>query len=70
MFSCLEELSEEIKKTSQFAKKLSQDLILPGQEEYIGDHQRTDFDGAPFDFTKVLLEAKQFKLDIWGRIIK
>ena len=62
-------LGEEIKKRSQFAKNLCQDLVLPSQEEYIGNHQRTDFDGLPFDFTKVLLKTKHLKLDTWGRII-
>jgi len=63
-------LGEEIKKRSQFAKNLCQDLVLPGQNEYIGNHKRTDTDGSPFDFTKVLLESKQLNLDSYGRIIK
>ena len=38
-------LGEEIKKRSQFASNLSQDLVLPGQDVYFGDHTRSDFDG-------------------------
>jgi len=62
-------LCENIKKRSQYARNLCQDLVLPGQQKIQGNHQRTDFRGIPFDFTKVLLESKHLNLDIWGKVI-
>jgi len=62
-------LGEEIKKRSQFARNMCQDLVLPGQGQISGNHPRTDSNGVPFDFTKSLFESKHLKLDIKGRVI-
>ena len=62
-------LGEEIKKRSQFARNMSQDLVLLGQGEIIGNHPRTDNNGVPFDFTKSLFESKNLMLDIKGKVI-
>jgi hypothetical protein len=61
-------LGEEIKKRSEFARKLCQDLVLPGQREIIDNHPRTDFDGIPIDFKMKLLESKNLNLDLWGYV--
>jgi len=61
-------LAEEVKKRSQFARNLCQDLVLPGQQEIMGNHPRTDRYGVPIDFKKKLLESKSLNLDAWGRV--
>ena len=61
-------LGEEIKKRSQYARNLCQDLVLPGQGHILGNHPRTDSYGTPFDFTKRLLESNTLNLDIWGNL--
>ena len=59
-------LGEEVKKRSEFARNMCQDLVLPGQQKIIGNHPRTDFHGIPIDFKKKLLESKSLNLDVWG----
>ena len=62
-------LGEEVKKRSEFARNMCQDLVLPGQQKIFGNHPRTDFDGVPIDFKKRLLESKSLNLDLRGRVI-
>jgi hypothetical protein len=62
-------LGEEVKKRSEYARNMCQDLVLPGQQKILGNHPRTDFDGVPIDFKKRLLESKSLNLNVWGCVI-
>jgi len=51
-------LGEALKKRSSFVRNLCQDLVLPAQRPLIGDHERTDRNGVPFNFKKSLIDSK------------
>jgi len=59
-------LSEELKKRSEYVRRLCQDLVLPGQRPSIGDHPGDDDCGKPFNFKERLKgEVLTLKKALW-----